>query len=195
MWKFSPHLDSIHIPGNLDSIRNSGPLVKKKKGTCVILSKLLTNLLLLTDLLFNNLIKTINYRDIRTRVKNKIITTFQKMDFFGYQTNINWMLNLSLNRAKNLYRHLSVYWFYKANLTDEVRNNIVPNGGVFTDSMNRQVMRQINKYVVLEYNIDIINKFVSASESESDRNLGSIITLMAMGEICAECAMANSWLM
>ena len=99
-----------------------------------------------------------NYKDIRLRVKNKIITTFQKMDYFGYQTNINWIYNLSIHRLKILYKHLSIIWFYRANLTQEVRNNIVPNENLFNDVTHRQIVRQINKYCVMEYIIDIMNK-------------------------------------
>ena len=136
-----------------------------------------------------------NYKDIRLRVKNKIITTFQKMDYFGYQTNLNWIYNLNINRLKILYRHLSVIWFYRANLTHEVRNRIVPNETLFTDYIHRQIMRQINKYSIIEYIIDIMNKMVSNGVSDSDKNQGCIIVLMALAEVSSECAASNSWLL
>jgi hypothetical protein len=143
----------------------------------------------------SKMIQGTNYKDIRLRVKNKIITTFQKMDYFGYQTNLNWIYNLSINRLKVLYRHLSIIWFYRANLTHEVRNNIVPNENLFTDYMHRQVTRQINKYSIMEYIIDIMNKMVSKGISDSNKNQGCIIVLMAIAEVSSECATSNSWLL
>lgn len=143
----------------------------------------------------SKMIQGANYKDIRLRVKNKIITTFQKMDYFGYQTNLNWIYNLSINRLKVLYRHLSIIWFYRANLTHEVRNNIVPNENLFTDYLHRQVARQLNKYCVMEIIIDIMNKMISNGITDSDKNQGCIIALMAIAEISSECATSNSWLL
>ena len=141
------------------------------------------------------MIQGTHYKDIRLRVKNKIINTFQRMDYFGYQTNINWIYNLSNQRLKVLYRHLSIIWFYRANLTQEVRNRIVPNDPLFTDYIHRQIGRQINKYSVMEYIIDIMNKLVSNGVSDSEKNQGCIIVLMAIAEVSPECAASNSWLL
>ena len=143
----------------------------------------------------SKMIQGTNYKDIRLRIKNKIITTFQKMDYYGYQTNLNWIYNLSINRLKVLYRHLSIIWFYRANLTHEVRNNIVPNENLFTDYLHRQVARQLNKYCVMEIIIDIMNKMVSNGITDSDKNQGCIIALMAIAEVSSECATSNSWLL
>lgn len=143
----------------------------------------------------SKMIQNTNYKDIRLRVKNKIITTLQKIDYFGYQTNIDWIYNLSLNRLKILYRNLSIIWFYRANLTHEVRNNIVPMENLFSDNIHRQVIRQLNKYSVMEIIIDIMNKMVSKGITDSDKNQGCIIVLMAIAEISPECASNNSWLL
>ena len=143
----------------------------------------------------SKMIQGTHYKDIRLRVKNKIINTFQRMDYFGYQTNINWIYNLSNQRLKVLYRHLSIIWFYRANLTQEVRNRIVPNDPLFTDYIHRQIGRQINKYSVMEYIIDIMNKLVSNGVSDSEKNQGCIIVLMAIAEVSPECAASNSWLL
>mgnify|MGYP001483119919 FL=1 len=143
----------------------------------------------------SKMIRGTQYKDIRLRVKNKIINTFQKMDYFGYQTNLNWIYNLGINRLKNLYRHLSIIWFYRANMTNEVRNRIIPNETLFTDYMHRQITRQINKYSVMEHIIDIMDKMVSKGISDSDKNQGCIIVLMAIAEVSTECAASNSWLL
>ena len=76
-----------------------------------------------------------------------------------------------------------------------MRNNIVPNENLFNDVTHRQIVRQINKYCVMEYIIDIMNKMVSNGITESDKNQGSIIVLMAIAEVSSECATSNSWLL
>ena len=76
-----------------------------------------------------------------------------------------------------------------------MRNRIIPNETLFTDYMHRQITRQINKYSIMEHIIDIMDKMVSKGISDSDKNQGCIIVLMAIAEVSTECAASNSWLL
>ena len=143
-------------------------------------------------------IRQIISNDIRIRVKTKIISVLQKMDLFGYQTNINWVYNLTLNKSKLLYRQLLNYWHYKAGFTNETRLNIYPNENtepLFSDSISRKITRVINKYIVMDITMDIINKLISSGPNDDDKNKGCIMVLMAISEVSRECAESNSWLL
>ena len=132
--------------------------------------------------------------DIRIRVRSKCLTTFQKIDFYGYHTDINWVLNLSLNRLRYLYRSIANYWNYKAHLTQQLKIRIYPEGTLFTDREFLQINRQINKYVIMEEIINKIDKIVSSANNDDDKNTGCILVLMSISDIVRECSTANAWL-
>ena len=132
--------------------------------------------------------------DIRAIMRNKCLTVFQLIDMFGYQTNINWILRMSLSRLKTIYRSLENYWHYRAGITDEMRANIEPNGDLFSSRGRNQVNRNINKYVVMGVILDVIEKLVSNGITDDDKQMGCIIALMALGDIIPECAHSNPWL-
>ena len=132
--------------------------------------------------------------DIRIRVRSKCLTTFQKIDFYGYHTDINWVLNLSLNRLRYLYRSIANYWNYKAHLTQQLKIRIYPDGTLFTDREFLQINRQINKYVIMEEIINKIDKIVSSANNDDDKNTGCILVLMSISDIVRECSTANAWL-
>jgi hypothetical protein len=141
-----------------------------------------------------NYIKIEESDDIKIRVRSKCLTTFQKMDFYGYHTDINWILNLSLNRLRYLYRSIANFWNYKAHLTQQLKIRIYPDGTLFTDREFLQINRQINKYVIMEEIINKIDKIVSSSNNDDDKNTGCILVLMAISDIVRECSIANAWL-
>jgi len=132
--------------------------------------------------------------DIRIRVRSKCLSTFQKIDFYGYHTDINWVLNLSLNRLRYLYRSIANYWNYKAHLTQQLKIRIYPEGTLFTDREFLQINRQINKYVIMEEIINKIDKIVSSANNDDDKNTGCILVLMSISDIVRECSTANAWL-
>jgi len=132
--------------------------------------------------------------DIRIRVRSKCLSTFQKIDFYGYHTDINWVLNLSLNRLRYLYRSIANYWNYKAHLTQQLKIRIYPDGTLFTDREFLQINRQINKYVIMEEIINKIDKIVSSANNDDDKNTGCILVLMSISDIVRECSTANAWL-
>lgn len=141
----------------------------------------------------SNYVNTVKTKDLKTKVKNKCINVLQKIDMFGYQTNIDWIMELSLNRSRHLFKSIKSYWDYKAGITDEVKNRIVPFGNPFLN-INRNKIYNINKYVVLETILDLMDIIVSNGINEDDKNQGSILILMALNEINSECGRSNNWL-
>ena len=142
----------------------------------------------------SNYVSNIRTRDIKTRVKNKCINALQKIDMFGYQTNIDWIMNLSLNRCRNFFKSIKAYWEYKAGLCDNVKGRIVPFGNPFL-SINRNKIYNINKFIVLETILDLINIIISSGVADDDKNQGCILVLMALNEVNADCGRSNNWLM
>lgn len=132
--------------------------------------------------------------NIKIRTRSELLSVFQKIDMLGYQTNINWVYNMSLNKLKILYRNLYNNWFFKSGLTNATRNQICPDVTIFSDETTRQIRRQINKYVVMEKIINIIDKLISSSDNQDNKNLSCIIVLMSIGNLNLDCVENNPWL-
>ena len=54
-----------------------------------------------------------------------IIETFQKIDSFGYNTNVNWFKQLNYIQLKKMWVNLEDIWSYRSNLSIQEKNNIV----------------------------------------------------------------------
>jgi hypothetical protein len=145
----------------------------------------------------NNISKNIimdTSTDIKIRVRSKCVSTFQKIDMFGYHTDVNWVINQSLPRCRSLFRSLASYWNYKAGFSPALKRQLNPDGILFSDREFLQISRQINKYVIMENLIDKIDKIVSCAINPEDRNTGAIMVLMSISEVIRDCANSNTFL-
>ena len=61
-------------------------------------------------------------------------------------------------------------------------------------NINRNKIYNINKYVVLETILDLMNIIVSSGSSDDDKNQGSILVLMSLNEVVGDCGRSNNWL-
>jgi len=140
-----------------------------------------------------NYININSAKNIKDKVRNKCLVVFQKMDLFGYQTKIDWILNLTVNKVRHLYRSIKNYWEYKAQLTAEVKLKIYPEGNPFL-GINTNRIYNINRFIVMDTILDLMNLLVSKGITDDDKNQGCIILLFAINDINNECGQSNPWL-
>ena len=188
----------FHIESFIQLI-NESAISKNPYNRCIIKNDVKKRAKQLWNLLQkkNMASRIINFdlsNDIKLRVKQKCLSTFQKIDLFGYQTDINWICGLTTYRLKNLARYLINYWQHKAGFSNELKNRILPNQELFTFSEYRQINNQINKYCIMELIIGGIDKLVSLGVSNDDKNMGCIMTLMALNDVTREVGQVNPWL-
>ena len=113
---------------------------------------------------------------------------------FGYQTKLDWILELPISRARQLFKALRNYWSYKAGLTEEVKNRIYPDGNILQNINIRNIERNINRYIVISSILDFMDLLVSSGVSDDDKNQGSILILFALNDVNREVGRSNSWL-
>jgi len=134
-----------------------------------------------------------NSVDIKQNVRNKCLTILQKIDIFGYQTNIDWIMDLQILRIRQLFKSIRNQWDYKAGLSNDVKARIYPNGNPF-HSVNIRNIKNVNKYIVLDTVLDVMDLIVSNGLTEDDKNQGCILLLFAINEVNRECGRCNPWL-
>jgi len=145
-----------------------------------------------------NVIKQVQKESLNMEAKNMIINVLQKIDMHGYYTNISWIFNTTNYKLKQLYRYLHNYWSYKAGLTSDLKNKMYPNDGnnngdPFYDT--NLYSTSSNKYKTMISLCTTINRIIDSSNDNSIKNMGCMITLMAINDINNECGQYNTWLL
>lgn len=126
--------------------------------------------------------------------RDKIVSVFHKLDELDNHTKSDWLTKLTLKNLNKFYNGLIEIWTFRAGLTDEIRNAIVPGGQLF--NLNQTQLSHIkNRKKVQSIIVDVIDKLISSAEVRSDRVLGSLYVLTALSEVSKECAQSNQFLL
>jgi len=126
--------------------------------------------------------------------RDKILRVFQSIDELDNHTNPEWFSVLSSSKLKQLYQHIYEIWVLRADLTDTIRDRIVPDGQLFKLSVGQlSLLKGIKK--VQNIVLDVIQRLISSAASRSDHVLGSLYVLTALSEISKDCAQSHPWLL
>ena len=133
--------------------------------------------------------------DIRQRVRNKCFAIFQKIDMFGYMTDIAWLMDENVKNLKLFYRKLALQWNLEFGLNNTARYRIAKTHNLFSHSHLQDIMlSRADKYVLLDKILETLNVLVSNGETEGDRGTGCILILYALAAVNPRCVEANPWL-
>lgn len=141
----------------------------------------------------NKIEEIVEIVDIKTSVKNKCLSIFQKIDLFGYQTDINWLYDQNQTIIKIFYKKLALLWNFEFGLNNDARYKIAHSHNIFVNLHDIMISRQ-DKYTLLDKILDPVNAMVSNGATESDKQSGCIIVLYALAFINNRCILANPWL-
>jgi len=133
--------------------------------------------------------------DLRQRVRNKCFTIFQKIDMFGYMTDIAWLMDENIKNLKFFYKRLALQWNIEFGLNNTARYRIARTHNLFSQSHLQDIMlSRADKYILLDKILETMNALVSNGETEGDKNTGCILILYALAAINPRCIAANPWL-
>ena len=127
---------------------------------------------------------------------NKMITIFQKIDLLdvvasGIDT--KWFTDLNLLQLKIFYKVLEDIWNYRAELTNEHKNKIVPDKQMFVNSV-KKIYSLHSKTKLQDIILNEIDNLVSSANNNNDRITGSYFVLTALVEVSQDCANELPWL-
>jgi len=133
--------------------------------------------------------------DLRQRVRNKCFAIFQKIDMFGYITDIIWLMDENVKNLKFFYKKLALQWNLEFGLNNTARYRIARTHNLFSQSHLQDIMlSRVDKYILLDKILESVNVLVSNGETDEDRNTGCILILYALAAINPRCVAANPWL-
>jgi hypothetical protein len=159
---------------------------------------------LLEYIRLSNLLKIhidLNYDDLAHLSKNKqeemkILTLFQRIDSLGNYTNIKWFLELDKYGLIRFIRELVDIWNYRANLSQEIKREIVPPSGnpFYHEHLHIYSLPQYNFTQIRKYSITIIDLMINKGINENSCLLGSYYVLCALTMVSSDAANTLPWL-
>ena len=130
------------------------------------------------------------------QVEMKILTLFQKIDSLGNYTNIKWFSELDKKKLIRFIRELMDIWNYRANLSYEVKREIVPQRSdpFFDRTINLNMLGQYNFIQLRKYCVTIIDILINSGINNNACSLGSYYVLCALTIVSQDAADALPWL-
>jgi hypothetical protein len=137
-----------------------------------------------------------NLSDTR-QLELNTIALFQTIDSYGNYTNASWFLNLNRYELIMFIRELIDIWNYRANLSHEIKREIIPILGspfLYNHNVNSYNMHQHNLYQVRKYCLSVIDLFINRGINQESKSLGAYYILSALTLVSSEAAETLPWL-
>jgi hypothetical protein len=126
-------------------------------------------------------------------VELKIIEFFQKINSLGNYSEFKWFLDLNKQKLIRFTRELADIWYYRAQITDENKQLICPQGDPFQhfnfNYLNyEQKLDKIRFYILL-----LLEKMISGVNKDN-KSLGTYYILGALTLVNSSAAISLPWL-
>lgn len=143
------------------------------------------------------------YKPKERTIEDKINQVFTKIDELGNYSNSSWLLNMNAQQTKRFLYELFEIWNFRAQLTQNRKNEISPpNGNPFYNLPRGLFVAQNQNQNTTTYNlnslrnmcVDVMERMVFRATLDSDKNLGALYILCALTLTTTEARQALPWL-
>ena len=131
--------------------------------------------------------------DRKAQVKQAFVDIFAQIEYLGYSCNVDWILSLNPIKLKKLYRELEDIWNYRANLSQQVKSDIVPPDG-------RLFVMPVQDYLCCNVKIELQEilakelKKILGARTLGDMNTGFIYFIMGLSLVNRDCLLVHQWI-
>jgi hypothetical protein len=128
----------------------------------------------------------------------RIVELFQDINKLGNYADSNWFSKLTHPQHIRFIQELYDIWSYRAELTQQTRNQICPPyGHLFSNPNSIAVMQDIRTapfQSVADVNLGAIDRLIRSGVSDDDRSLGAFYVLSALTIVSPGAREAMPWL-
>tara|TARA_Y100000389_G_scaffold205099_1_gene263139 strand:+ start:22138 stop:23076 length:939 start_codon:yes stop_codon:yes gene_type:complete len=142
----------------------------------------------------NLTIETIQVNTYKKQFELKILSLCSEMDNLGNYTDVSWFTNLSRVNIITYIRELADIWFYRAQLTNEIKIEICPPSGNPFFGLNLNILPSLSNDMLKMTMLKIINKLINTSHIQNNRALGANYVLCALTLVNVSAAESMPWL-
>jgi len=128
-------------------------------------------------------------------VEMRALTLFQSIDALGNYSSPEWFLTLNRNQLIKFVRELSDIWNYRAQLSNETKQNICPPiGDPFRNINLSYIMNEHDLVNIKKIVLDVLEKFVNNGVDRDSKTLGAYYVLGALTLVNESAASSLPWL-
>ena len=128
-------------------------------------------------------------------VEMRTLALFQNIDSLGNYSSPEWFLTLNRNQLIKFLRELSDIWNYRAQLSNETKQNICPpNGDPFRHINLSYIMNEPDLLNIKKIVLDVLEKFVNNGVDRDSKTLGAYYVLGALTLVNDSAASSLPWL-
>ena len=129
----------------------------------------------------------------------RVLDMCLRLDMLGYRIATKWFIDIDLTQQKRLYNALYHIWYEQDEISDSLRETIVPGssteqGKLFKWSPDTILVKN-DMDSVRRTNLNVIERLISSASQQSDRTLGAMYSVMALSKVSYRCRSAYPWLL
>jgi hypothetical protein len=120
---------------------------------------------------------------MKALAKLKLTNVFQKIDFLGYQTDMDWLYDKSALILNNFIKALYRTWTFQLGITDDMKQRILPDQTEFdsiTDEAYRGSLLKLNKHRILTRILDILDKMLQPALDQDTQHVVAIMIIHSL---------------
>jgi hypothetical protein len=130
----------------------------------------------------------------KKKIEMRTLELFQKIDDLGNYTNMKWFLDLNRQQIVRFIREMADIWFYRAQITDQIRRNICPPMGILFRNINLNYISNLSYLQVQKLALNIMEQLVNNGITRDFKVMGSYYVLSALTLVHNEAAESLPWL-
>ena len=135
-------------------------------------------------------LEAIIIKDRKDKIKKNIVDLFSDIEVNGYSCRIEWFLNLSIRRLKELYKQLEDLWNYRLREFIDTKKRLAPPDGKLFTTPIINLNEYQNIQDIQELILHDVLKFKNLTDL-SDKKLGYMYFLICLGYVSPECYLVH----
>ena len=128
----------------------------------------------------------------------RVLDVCLRLDMLGYRIATHWFSDLNIYDQKKLYQTLYNLWELELQLTEQQKQQIVPDYASVTNKLFKwnpdKIVSKNELDSVRRTNLNIIERLISSASEQSDKTLAAMYTVMALAKVSQRCRAAYPWL-
>jgi hypothetical protein len=182
LWQLFKKSDVIENPYNRQSLPDQ--TLKTLKYLIKLNKK--SNTKIVTEIEDNEL-------NLEKQLELRILTLFQFINTLGHYTDHSWFLNLNERYLIRFYRELYDIWAHRAQISNETKRRIYPQGNPFRVNYNN-LSHTNSLYELRKFCVQVCENLVFYGIGDDDKTLGAYYILTALTLQSHDAAVALPWL-
>jgi len=127
-------------------------------------------------------------------VELRVIALFQNINSLGNYSEFKWFLSLSRQQLIRFTRELADIWYYRAQITQETKQQICPSGDPFQVFNFNYMNYEINMNKIRGYILQLLEKILNSGVNRDSKALGAYYILGALTIVNEDAAASLPWL-